>query len=170
MNGGVDDLTVTPRSHLLYWARVFCSSVLAHMDFALSFCPLAWWLDNSRKILCCPSKTILPWKVKIEALIEHYNLYSFVKCLLLEHVCPGLSRRDFLVIVNLCLELISYPILIKKGKLEVNHCLENVVHHRNACIGSFSHGYMKSSDILMWPWHDLPIATLTFLFRDPDVL
>lgn len=49
-------------------------------------------------------------------------------------------QKELLVIVNLSLELISYPILIQKRKLEINHCLENVVHHRNAYTGSFSHG------------------------------
>lgn len=63
-------------------------------------------------------------------------MYSIVKCLPLEHVCPRLSR-GFLLIVGLNLELITIPYLNQKEEIGSYHCLGNVVHHRITYSGSF---------------------------------
>lgn len=60
---------------------------------------------------------------------DYNNLYSIVKCLPLEHVCPRLSR-DFLVIGGLNLELITVLYLNQKEEIGSYQCLGNVVHHR----------------------------------------
>lgn len=86
---------------------------------------------------------------------DYNNLYSIVQCLPLEHVCPRLSG-DFLVIVDLSLELITIPYLNQKEEIGSCRCLGNVVHHRIAYGAHSPPGYMKSSDVLICPWHDLP--------------
>ena len=68
-------------------------------------------------------------------------------------------------------KFISIPYLNQIEEIGSYHCWDNVVHRRIAYSGSFFfHGYMKSSDILLWPWCDLPGATLTLFSSDPDAV
>lgn len=78
---------------------------------------------------------------------RHYNnLYPSVKGLLLEHVCPRLSSRDFLVIVSLSLELTAIPCL-KKRKLGAAIVGKTWGIPELLIVAHFSHGYMKSCDV-----------------------
>lgn len=95
-------------------------------------------------------------------MIEDYNnLYSIVKCLPLEHVCPRLSG-DFLVIVDLSLELITIPCRNQKEEIGSYRCLGNVVHHRIAYRGSFFpwiHEILWHPDMtLAWFTHQQPLS------------
>lgn len=155
MNESVGELTVAFQESfiLLDWGFLnlcFCSSLLTCADFSLPACSLAWSKNDSRRILCCPFKTLSSterlnhiWEI----MTGHYNnLYSSVKVLLLEFVCPRLSSRHFLVIVGLSLELIVIPCL-KKRKLGVTTVWKTWYITELLIVAHFSHGYMKSSGI-----------------------
>lgn len=78
------------------------------------------------------------WNYIWGIVIGYYNnLYSSLQYLLLKHVYPRLLRRDFLVIVSLCLGLITIPYLNKKEEIGSHRCLENLIHHRIAYSGLF---------------------------------
>lgn len=71
----------------------------------------------------------------------------------------GYQEISWLCRFKLELRIIPY-LNNKKKKAEIGsyYCLENLGHHRIAYSGSFflMDTYMKASDILICPWHDLP--------------